>query len=79
MNELTQQENINSNVAVFSPQSTAAIQTFSGNGFRHGYCTGTPPGKSIRLHGHHHAGDAVANEPLRSSSENFRCEWCARI
>lgn len=29
MNELTQQENINSNVAVFSPQSLAAIQTFS--------------------------------------------------
>ncbi|END1093876.1 enterohemolysin, partial [Escherichia coli] len=29
MNELTQQENINSNVAVFSPQSMAAIQTFS--------------------------------------------------
>lgn len=29
MNELIQQENINSNVAVFSPQSLAAIQTFS--------------------------------------------------
>ncbi|MEB0968304.1 RecT family recombinase [Citrobacter braakii] len=29
MNELIQQENINSNVAVFSPQSLSAIQTFS--------------------------------------------------
>ena len=29
MNELIQQENINSNVAVFSPQSLAAIQAFS--------------------------------------------------
>lgn len=79
MNELTQQENINSNVAVFSPQSLAAIQTFS-QVMASGMAT-VPEhlGKSIRLHGHHHAGDAVANEPLRSSSENFRCEWCARI
>ncbi|STK92163.1 putative enterohemolysin [Escherichia coli] len=44
---------------------------FPGNGFRHGYCTGTPPGKSIRLHGHHHCRRCSGNEPLRSSSETF--------
>ncbi len=49
MNELTQQENITLMLRFSALSPWLQFRHFPSNGFRHGYCTGTPPGKSIRL------------------------------